>query len=279
MNFEARGYAPCVLIRDVKGADATAYCIPGAGGSVFCFLPFANAIDIPLNILGLQPRGLDDAEGPHRSVEDAAACFVEAMLKRQRGPFRLMGHSFGGWVVFEVAARLLRLGFDVMPILLLDSAPPMRRDSPTGLLSQTEVLRRYVRILEQAAGRTSALSAAELSDASATHGIGELLQRLKICGLLPRNLAASMFARVFRTFEVHVNTSYVPAQLPVDVYLIQASERDPLDEDHIPVELAVAQWKQVAPRLRSTMIPGNHMTLLESPHVEEIAKLARDVWS
>lgn len=278
MNFGTHVYAPCVRILDVKGTDATAYCIPGAGASVSCFLPFANATACAFNIVGMQPRGLDDAEGPHESVEDAAGCYVDAMLKQQQGPFRLLGHSFGGWVTFEVAARLVRRGFEVMPILLLDSTSPQRQRTAVTTLSKAEVLHRYVRVLEQAAGRVSKLSAAELYNVLLIQGIDELLRRLKSSGLLPQTLAAPMFARLFRTFEVHVNTPYSPAMLPIEVHLIHASDSDDVGEDHVSAEQAAAQWRHVAPNLRSIVVSGNHMTMLDSPHVEAVARVARAVW-
>lgn len=55
----------------------------------------------------VQHRGLDGGAEPFSLVETAAQAYLDAIDKVQpEGPVHLLGHSFGGWIVFEMAARL-----------------------------------------------------------------------------------------------------------------------------------------------------------------------------
>jgi thioesterase domain-containing protein len=62
-------------------------------------------------VYGLVPRGLDGAQPYHTRVEDMAAHYVNAIRHQQpEGPYRLVGHSFGGIVAYEVAQQIVAKG-------------------------------------------------------------------------------------------------------------------------------------------------------------------------
>src|SRR5207248_8081121 len=76
-------------------------------------------------IYGLQPRGVDGRLIPHSTVSSAAESYVRAINQVQaEGPVHLLGHSFGGWVAFEMAQRLCAAGRTVASVSVIDTEAP-----------------------------------------------------------------------------------------------------------------------------------------------------------
>src|SRR5262249_36363079 len=84
-------------------------------------------------IYGVQPPPLDGARRILGTVEaTATSCIAEIRRLQPRGPYFLIGYSFGGWVVFEMAQQLVREGEQVGFLGLIDTIlwkppkPPVR---------------------------------------------------------------------------------------------------------------------------------------------------------
>ena len=74
------------------------------------------------SVYGLVPRGIDGTEPYDWRVEDIAAYYVQAIrIQQPDGPYRVVGHSFGGIVAFEVAQQLVASGGQVSFVGLLDT--------------------------------------------------------------------------------------------------------------------------------------------------------------
>lgn len=86
--------------------------------------------------------------GQHRrstpSVELLAAEYLKAIRERQpRGPYRLIGFSFGGVLAFDIAQTLIREGEQVELLAILDSDVPGRTSG--GILQELKEQARQVR--------------------------------------------------------------------------------------------------------------------------------------
>jgi amino acid adenylation domain-containing protein len=70
-----------------------------------------------------------------RSVEDLAQGYVDEIRQEQpKGPYRMLGFSFGGVLAFEIGRQLIAAGETVECIHVLDSDPPGK--SPLGTLKE-----------------------------------------------------------------------------------------------------------------------------------------------
>jgi thioesterase domain-containing protein len=279
-GVSAAGYSPTLMIRSSGASNDTVFCAPGAGAPVTCFLPFAEAFGDATNIVGLQSRGLDGLRAPHSTVEAAADECLEAVRKvAPDGPYRLLGHSFGGWVVFEIARRLRELGAQVAPILLLDADPPSLNDAVPGRYARARVLLKFIQILERWAGRALGLHAQDFEGPDEEKQLRAVLRAMQTANLLPKSATTALLGNQIRVFERNLNTVYRPRMpLSGEAYLLQTTDVDPDDEDFIAPEEAVARWRSFAPRLRVVAAAGNHVTMLERPAVDAVAQLARRVW-
>lgn len=75
-----------------------------------------------LPLIGMQPRGLEGDLVPYLDVPTAARAYVRSLREVQPvGPYRLVGHSFGGWVAFEMALLLAAQGEAISDLFIVDS--------------------------------------------------------------------------------------------------------------------------------------------------------------
>ncbi len=86
---------------------APLFRVSGAGSGVTTFVDLMMALGSSVPVYGLQPRRTDGEAPPHSTVQAAAEYYLRALREAcPAGPVHLLGHSFGGWVAFEMALRL-----------------------------------------------------------------------------------------------------------------------------------------------------------------------------
>jgi thioesterase domain-containing protein/acyl carrier protein len=133
----------CLVPFQRSGPRAPLYLVHGADGQVLCYAELAKTLGNERPLYGLQALAMDRAQTPHTTVTAMAEHYVTAIRQVQpHGPYRLLGWSFGGYVVYEMAQLLQRLGEPVAHLILLDTAHPallprqwLRLDETTLLFS------------------------------------------------------------------------------------------------------------------------------------------------
>jgi len=96
----------------------------GLGGTVMEIFQLVKAIESERPIYGLQSGGFDGVEEPHTRVEDTAQQYLDAIKEQQpRGPYVLVGYSFGGLVMLEIAQRLRGRGERVALLEMIETYP------------------------------------------------------------------------------------------------------------------------------------------------------------
>jgi amino acid adenylation domain-containing protein len=107
------------------GTKPPFFCIHPVGGNVLTYYTLAEAMGTEQPFYGLQARGLDGQQAPSTSVEEMAANYLqEIKLIQPQGPYYLGGHSFGGFVAYEMALQLEKNGEKVAMLALLDCLGP-----------------------------------------------------------------------------------------------------------------------------------------------------------
>jgi polyketide synthase PksN len=125
-----------------KGSKTPIFGVPGVGGSILSLQPMSSALGINQPFYGLQTVGLDGKQDVLDSIEKIATANIEKILTVQKeGPFRLIGHSFGGVVAYEMARILRDKGKEVSSLVLIDSIGPYlmqvkRKANETNLLCE-----------------------------------------------------------------------------------------------------------------------------------------------
>ncbi|WBB56644.1 non-ribosomal peptide synthetase [Verrucosispora sp. WMMD573] len=100
------------------------FCVHPVGGLSWCYSGLLRQAGIARPIYGLQARGANGGALLAGSVEEMADDYlVEIRRIQPRGPYHLLGWSFGGLVAHAMATRLQADGERVAVLTLIDSYP------------------------------------------------------------------------------------------------------------------------------------------------------------
>ncbi|RKH67339.1 acyltransferase domain-containing protein, partial [Corallococcus interemptor] len=155
---ESRALPPGVALLQQGTRGPPLFFVHGAGGQAVFYRELAGAIDPGRTAYAFEARGLEP-DGPlHTSVDEMATAYLEGLRALQpSGPYLLVGASFGGAVVYEMARRLKAEGHAVPLCAMLDTPGPgdIARARVGGVgfaqeqvFTDPEQQKRYVRVWE-----------------------------------------------------------------------------------------------------------------------------------
>jgi aspartate racemase len=109
-----------------NGSRPPLFCIHAGGANVLIYRPLARRLSSDQPVYALQAQGLDGKKAPYTRVEDMAAHYMrEVRTVQPAGPYYLLGASFGGLVAFEMAQRFIAGGESVALLSLFDTYCPL----------------------------------------------------------------------------------------------------------------------------------------------------------
>ncbi|WP_200552224.1 amino acid adenylation domain-containing protein [Kosakonia sp. LAM2021] len=266
-------YHPVVVMQEGADCETPLFCIPGAGASAFSFLELVGLLPAKLPVYALQARGLTDVKTmPHLTIEETARDYICAMRERQPfGPYHLIGHSFGGWVAFEIALQLQAQGETVARLIIIDSRSPGVKPP----VSHLEAVMKLISIYNLMLNRELPITEDALLGMEPHQRLICLHQLLIEAGVYTRNTPLSLLAGVFHVLYANLNTSYIPRERYLGVlHSINAQEANGEER-----EQREAVWREYATQFTTLLSPGNHMTMLTIPHVGALASHITTVMS
>ena len=116
-------FSPFVQVKD-GSAQPSIFIVHGLAGTVPFFELASSMATDGHPVYGIQAKGVDGLEEPLERVEDMAAFYLRSIRKVQpRGPYILIGYSFGGLVALEMAQSLQEVEEEVALLALVDAYP------------------------------------------------------------------------------------------------------------------------------------------------------------
>jgi thioesterase domain-containing protein len=114
------------LVPIVHGGQGTPiFCVHGAGGNVVGLTDLARHVAVDRPFYALQARGIDGVAEPFATIEEAAETYLrEVRAVQPHGPYHLAGYCGGGAIAFEMARQLVARGEQVALLALLDTFRP-----------------------------------------------------------------------------------------------------------------------------------------------------------
>ncbi len=261
-NSFAAGWSPLVeLHRPTHDtANEPFFCIHSLGANLVSFHKVASLLrDRP--IYGLQPHGLDGRERPFDNLEEMAAAYVQEIQKKQpHGPYYLGGVCIGGVLAYEMAQQLTAAGEEVALIALIDSFMP-------GKLPHLHARSRWTEYLDRHLGE-----ALLLQGSARLKYLGRWIANGGI--VLSRFLGwrdNSSLARATRQVgEAHMRAVLTYEPKPYAGKITQFICSDAAYRSYEDRRLA---WSTLAlGGFEIHLVPGNHLTMVEEPHVRTLAK-------
>ncbi|WP_141699581.1 non-ribosomal peptide synthetase, partial [Pseudomonas sp. BIOMIG1BDMA] len=272
-------YQPVLTIQSGQAGQAPIFCIPGAGDSVTGFIGLSDAFGPAWPIHGLQPRGLDAKALPHSRVETAAQAYLQALEQQcPHGPVHLLGHSFGGWVAFEMALRLQAQGREVLSLTLIDSESPGSSGVVGKPYTATGVLLRLIETLQLAAGKPFGIDQQAFVDLDESAQLATLHAAMVRVGMLSARSTPDVMQGPARAFGAALRTVYQPRQRyngPVRLVLADDPTLDAQGNQREQTSM-IEGWSRHTDHLQTWYGPGNHFTLLKAPHVYSLASWWHD---
>ncbi|MGE5272067.1 MAG: amino acid adenylation domain-containing protein [Thiohalocapsa sp.] len=272
--------SPLVRFTAAAGDDHRPALItmPGIFALPFYLRELAAAVADELAVVSVQLPGLADGESPIDTVEGQAAYVVTALREaRLPPPYLLAGHSFGGLVAIE-AARLLRQAGE--PAALLALGDTVRTTSTfaelqSDELAYTAMTRGLLALYGSALPAEAGLVA--LPPAERFQQVAARLQESGLFGALqlPFERMAAVFKANFRALG-----SYRPMAIVDDIALIRTEGGFPPELQDFESGEALRDpglgWSALAQgRLDITMMPGDHLSMLDPAHLAALAAILR----
>jgi thioesterase domain-containing protein/acyl carrier protein len=264
---------PILVPIQPSGSLLPIFAIPGAGGNVLSLQPLSKALGPEQPFYGLQAVGLDGHTPPLSSVEQTARANLAALKSVQpHGPYRLLGHSYGGVIAYEMARMLLEQHEQIDSLTLLDSrAPSVMR----GTLPEDELggLIDACTALTAMQGKALRLDADRLRDIDRDMRYSHLASLLAEQGFDVHEQQLAIFSAVFAA-QMHCYQTYTPAALPrpTDVCLFRAT-REPQQG------IAASRDYEWTPLLVSSLkvcdVAAEHYSMLDGKHAAAIAAILR----
>jgi arthrofactin-type cyclic lipopeptide synthetase C len=271
-------YSPIVLLQRGFSGEVPVFCIPGAGANVVAFNDLVDSLGELQPVYGIQPRGMDGVLVPHCTVPAAADCYLKAIKHVvPDGPIHLLGHSFGGWVAFELAQKLRESGSPVASLTIVDSMPPSDANEIKEY-SNSDVLAAFISILEQLADRSLNLSIGFLDSLDEPGKLKVLHERAVRAGLMSSRSDADALKGPLRTFASCMRTAYQPAFVyPEFVRIVLLSDQRCFNRNswRVDEQRRLEGWRKYGSDLEFSRGPGNHMTVLKPPHVGAFVRWLR----
>lgn len=260
-----------------RGALPPFFCVHSLGANLVSYRHLAGRLGSERPFYGLQPQGLDGQQEPHSRVEDMAAHYLEGMKAVQpKGPYFLGGVCLGGVVAFEMAQQLLKQGDQVARLVLIDSHfPTFPRHYLAGAFRS-----RGLSVADSYLGDLLTLSGKQrlrYLSARALHFTARITGRAKstIQQFMPSGRATAFLPAVLQKVKeanAVAEASYLPQYYPGRVIQLWCTEMP--TRSYRDRRLA---WSEVAgDGLEVHVIPGNHMTMLEEPHIAVLSEKLRN---
>jgi polyketide synthase 13 len=231
-----------------SGSRPPLFLVHAAGGPVGVYRTLTERLADDQPVYGLER--IEEA----RTVPEKARRYAEAIhAVHPDGPCLLGGWSFGGFVAQETARQLTTAGREVRLVVLIDSVRPLPRPD----LTRADRIRAHFEGFAE-----------HIADA---HGVRLDLPYDELVAMdVP---PAALEHQRASYLDMGIGESHRPGDYDGPVLLYRATEpaphtvHDPAYERDDPA----LGWDEVCPRLEVVPVPGHHLSLLDPPHVDEIA--------
>ena len=252
-----------VLLQTGAASQPPIFLIHEVSGGVLEYLDLCREIGSDQMVYGLVAPGYDSDEAPLNSVQDIAIRYVEEIRRAApRGPYHLIGWSFGGLVAFEMARLLEESGEQVALLGLLD-AHPFGTGAPADMKTSHANIAQVAERLD--------IDPASFADCLPEEAVDMLAKEVVTRGIVPEKVSHTVIRRQIRVMEAHtaaIDTYRPSGTVQADLILFAAEDADEWIDDKSWLHRTTGEF-----HVRT--VPGTHLTMVRPPHVAALASAIR----
>ncbi len=276
------------------------FLIHALGGHIYLYRDLVKNLPSDQPIYGIQAKGFDGDSELLTQVEEMASYYIEGIrLVQPKGPYFLGGICFGGLLSFEVAQQLHKQGQKVALLALMDSQLAGQlpaKKSEGKRTSQTKILlaklalslflflpnqfRRFLfNFISDAEiiaylldmGANVPVSLKELRKLEPDEQLRYFMTEAKKSEnpMVPNSLAEiTQLRHFFQIYKINMQALW---DYKMQVYSGKIIYFRAMDKAaYVATEVGWEKWADGG--LELIDVPGNHLTLIDSPHVEVITE-------
>ena len=267
------------------GPQPAIFAVPGNGGSILPYFDLAQKFEGEHPVYGLQDSGLDGMNNILNSIEEIAALNIKAIMNIQpEGPYHLIGHSLGGWIIFEMANQLEKLGQEVALIGILDTFAPLPCVFKNAIPVNKDLwwIKNFMMLVSEYQNIPVELDYHKLKSLNEEQRLAHILSYLKDHNI---DITLNQLKGYLQVYKKNVEINYSTAvKINSRIILFKACEFDESyynKEDIIALQKELSMgWKDFTARTVDVkMVPGNHLSMIKQPQVEKLAQSLKNVIS
>lgn len=268
---EAKDAWSSLVAIQTEGSKPPLFCVHAAGANVLIYRPLSRHLGNDQPVYALQAQGLDGQTKPYTRVEDMASHYIKEMRALQpEGPYHLLGASFGGLVVYEMASQLIQQGQKVGLLAMLNTNCPSytlcKRIASHAVHLVQEGPRFYARGVVNGVARRLGIGEFKAdSNASAAAPDPELQQVLMSRGDVDAALVFTVLA------IMKADESYVPkGRIANKITYFRATDAQTSFHDNR------LGWRHLTGGGFEVFdVPGTHTSMREEPRVADLVKMLK----
>ncbi len=265
----SRPWSALVAIQP-EGSKPPLFCVHAAGANVLIYRPLSRHLGNDQPVYALQAQGLDGRARPLTRVEDMAALYIKEMRALQpEGPYFLLGASFGGLVIYEMAQQLLAQNQQVALLAMLNTNCPIYSFAKRMRCHMGHLMERGPKSYAMGVGQSvrRRLTGQETNNETRDAPDPEIQKLLMKDSGVDESLVRTVMA------IMAAEEQYVPLRrvYPGKITLFWARDAKRDFEDN-----RLAWRKLAAGGFEVHVVPGTHTSMREEPHVAELVAKLKD---
>jgi FkbH-like protein len=278
------------LITLKKGGEDCLFLIHDGDGETLLYMNVANNLPDDITVYGIEPKAQTDIPLAYQSMSAMAKHYQQVIMEQQlKGKVYVGGMCAGGLIAHIVADKLVRAGYDVNNVFLLDSAT---HDAPkifgritserAGKLKsflnsehqQANIFSKYLHIVDVVAKKTFNMLKWETSSRfqklSRKIRFKILSRVLSSQGKWPNYLKPLTVREIYNSME---ESCTLPSSA-VKTLLIKATSGQGGDIPFSAVyESEDLGWRQYTKDLTIVETEGGHASMLQEPYAQTLSKI------